>query len=171
METSTRNYADHLTPRAKQIMDMVISGLKSGEIAKSLGLTVQYVSTVIHAPQFEHQLAIRREKFEETFDKNLIDLEQEASAILVKNASKAAQKMVDLLDNENSTIQQKASGDIMDRVGPTKQATSRDVTQTNIIIDADMAKLIQETMKMDRPATKIIESTEKGKEDLKPKKA
>ena len=67
-ETRKINFANHLTPRSMKIMDMVIEGLKSGMIAKELDLTVQYVSTIIHAPQFQHQLAIRRENYQDHFD-------------------------------------------------------------------------------------------------------
>ncbi len=154
------NYANHLTPRASRIMDMVISGMKSGEIAKELDLTVQYISTVVHAPQFEHQLAIRREKFEETFDQNIINRESDAMAILRENAAAAALKMVELLDNESPSIQHKASVDIMDRAGPAKQSGSIDISQTNIIIDENMANLIKETIDMDKNPTKIIDSKE-----------
>ena len=160
MHENEMNFANHLTPRSLKIMDMVISGLKSGAIAEALGLTVQYISTVIHAPQFEHQLAIRRSTYQENFDQSLISSEQDSMKILRESAAKAAQKMVNLLDNENSAIQQKASCDIMDRVGPTKQTKNADISQTNIILDEASAKLIRETFLMDEPKRKIIESKE-----------
>lgn len=160
MSENQINYANHLTPRAGKIMDMVITGLKSGEIADKLGLTVQYISTIVHGPQFQHQLAIRREKFEDDFDDNLIASEQKANQILRENAAKAANKMVALLDSESEQIIHKASTDIMDRVGPTKQNKSIDLSQTNIIIDEGMANLIKETLDMDKPQRKQIESKE-----------
>lgn len=160
-EQKRTDFANHITPRAMKIMDMVISGLKSGEIADSLKLTVQYVSTVIHAPQFQHQLAMRREKFEEDFDQNLIASEQEAAEILRNNAAAAARKMVRLLDSESEQIVHKASTDIMDRVGPTKQNKNIDLSQTNIIIDEGMANLIKETLDMDKKQPrKLVESKE-----------
>ena len=141
-------------------MDMVIQGLKSGAIAERLELTVQYVSTIVHAPQFQHQLAIRRENYQEHFDQSLIENEQDANKILKKNAIAAALKMVALMEAGNSNIQLKASCDIMDRVGPTKQNKNIDISQTNIIVDEKMAKLIKETLEMDKPKAKQIESKE-----------
>ena len=155
MAEKPRDYANHLTPRAMKIMDMVIAGLKSGAIADKLGLTVQYISTIVHAPQFEHQLAIRRERFEEEFDHSLIETEQEAASILKRNAAEAARKLVKLLDSESEAIVHKTSTDIMDRVGPTKQNRNIDIAQTNIIINDSMASLIKETLEMDRPKKKI----------------
>ena len=160
MQENNINFANHLTPRSLKIMDMVIQGLKSGAIAERLELTVQYVSTVVHAPQFQHQLAIRREIYQEHFDQSLIENEQDANKILKKNAIAAALKMVALMEAGNSNIQLKASCDIMDRVGPTKQNKNIDISQTNIIVDEKMAKLIKETLEMDKPKAKQIESKE-----------
>jgi len=160
MQENKVNFANHLTPRAMKIMDMVIQGLKSGAIAKKLELTVQYVSTIVHAPQFQHQLAIRRENYQENFDQALIEDEQDANQILRNSAKAAAEKMVALLDTGNSNIQLKASADIMDRVGPTKQTKNIDLSQTNIIVDVEMAKLIKETLDMDKPKVKQVESKE-----------
>ncbi len=165
MDAENVNFANHLTPRAMKIMDMVISGFKSGAIAEKLGLTLPYVSKVVHAPQFEHQLAIRRNRYEETFDKDLIDAEHDAMQILKDKAAAAAQKMVDLMEDDSPTIQHKSAADIMDRVGPTKQTKNLDISQTNIIIDEGMANLIKETLSMDKPKVKQIESKEKAPDE------
>jgi hypothetical protein len=150
--------ANHLTPRAVKIMDMTILGLKPGQIAKSLGLTVAYVSTIIHAPQFQHQLAQRRDRYEEKFDDEAIRKEQEAADLIKQNARKAAEKVIGLLDSDSEAIQLKAGADIMDRAGLTKQNRTGDISQTNIILDEAAVNLITETLKMDKNPSKLIES-------------
>jgi len=64
------------------------------------------------------------------------------------------------LDSESEAIVHKSAGDIMDRVGPTKQNKNIDISQTNIILDDAAAKLIKETLDMDKSKVKQIESKE-----------
>jgi hypothetical protein len=68
--------------------------------------------------------------------------------------------MAQLVDSESDSIAFKASADIMDRAGPTKQNKTVNIDQANIIIDNDMANLIKETLEMEKHPVKSIESKE-----------
>ena len=140
---------NHLNPRYAKIQDMCMQGLKPGQIAERLGLTLPWVSTVINSPNFQHQLSIRRKAFEEVHDQQVINSEKEAADVLKENARRAAQKMVDLLDGDKQEIQIKAAGDILDRVGPSKQTKNENTNSNVVLIDAKMATVINETFEMD----------------------
>lgn len=154
------NFATHLTPRAGKIMDMVLEGVKSGEIARALGLTPSYVSAIIHAPQFEHQLAVRKAHITEQFDDDLASTAEAANDLLRKHAFEAATKLVNLISSDSASVAHKASQDVLDRAGITKQAQNINIDQTNIIIDEAAALLIKETLEMDSRKRKQIESKE-----------
>lgn len=146
----------HITPRAATIMDFVIQGMKSGEIAERLGLSLSYVSTVINAPQFSDALAIRRGNISQQVDDRSIEHLQEAAnesrdadRILREHARKAAENMARLADGDNDSIALRANADILDRVGPQKR-TGVDATQTIVNIDINAAMLIKETLEMDK---------------------
>jgi hypothetical protein len=133
-------------------MDLVIEGLKPGQIAERLNLTLSYVSTIIHAPQFDHQLAIRRERIEERIDSDVVDRIQESTEILRKNAVAAANRIAAQVDSESDAIAFRASTDILDRVGQQKRS-GVEVTQTTVNIDVKAAMLIKETLDMDKIAS------------------
>jgi cell division septum initiation protein DivIVA len=133
-------------------MDFCIQGLKTGEIAERLDLSISRVSTIMNGPNFKHQLAIRRAKFEDDFDEKVANNRQEAAEVLKRSAVAAAQRMVQLVDSESDSIAHRASSDILDRVGPQKR-TGVETSQATINIDIDAAKLIEETLKMDNGAS------------------
>lgn len=140
---------DTITPRAAKIMDLVMQGLKSGQIAERIGLTPTYVSAILHAPQFQHQLAIRRGKFEEKFDDEIITSEIEAANVLREHSKQAANRMVELLDSSKDEMAFRASADILDRAGVQKQSKNTTINQTAIVVlDEKRARLIQETLEM-----------------------
>lgn len=159
---------EHLTPRATQIMDLVIQGMKSGAIAERLGLTGPYVSVVVNAPQFKHQLAIRQKRLADRADDAAFDQNQEAIRVvqdadntLKANAKAAADKMVALLDAESEAIQHRAAVDILDRDGLQRQTkTNIDATQTITVLDEKAAQLIKETLEQDGRDGALKEQTE-----------
>ena len=145
------NQMEQLTPRAYEIIDLAIQGLRSGAIAKRLELTHPYVCTIMSAPNFQHQLAMRREKLSDKIDDKIVNTTVEAGNVLKENAIRAANKMVDLLDNESAPIQQKAASEILDRTGIAKQLTSSSTLQQQVVIvDEKSAMIIKETLMIEK---------------------
>lgn len=140
---------NQLTPRHNRIVDFAIRGLKAKEIAERLGLTQPYVCTIMAAPNFQHQLAIRRSKFEDQADEQLVRSDAEAADVLKESAKDAAKRMVELMEGESESISFKASADIMDRVGPQKQQRDAQMQQNIVIVDEKAAVLIKETLMID----------------------
>ena len=147
------NHMEQLTPRATQIMDLAIQGLKSGAIAKRLDLSHPYICTVMSAPNFQHQLSIRRGKLEDKIDEKIVNTTVEAGNEIKKHAVEAARKMVDLLDNDSPAIVHRAAADVLDRAGVCKKSDQGvKMQQQVVIIDNKTAKIIEETMLMDAEA-------------------
>lgn len=150
-----RVYTETLTPRYSRIMDLAMKGLSVREIASIVDMRRGTVATIVNAANFQHQLAVRRASYEEKHDESIlrfeeetISAEKEAQEELRKNALSAAQKMVDLLEDESSAIQLKSAADILDRVGPSKQSGASGAQQAVIInISEKDAAVIQETLR------------------------
>ena len=144
MATAKPFTMEQLTPRHFQIMDLAVQGLPSGEIAKRINLGGAYVSTIMAAPNFQHQLAMRRAKFEERLDDKIVNTTIEAGNVLKQNAIRAANKMVSLLDSGTPGLQKSAAADIMDRVGLAKQTQQNvDVNAKVVVLDAKSASVIE----------------------------
>ena len=140
-------YTETLTPRYNRIMDLCIRGLTSGEIAKELNMGINHVSQIIHAANFEHQLAIRRARYEEKHDESVLRSEEEATEVLRRSAREAAEKMVSLLEDESPVIQLKSASEILDRVGPSKRSGSAGAQAAVIVnISSADAAVIAETL-------------------------
>ena len=144
------NTMEQLTPRHFEIIDLAIQGLKSGEIAKRMKLTLPYVSTIMGAPNFQHQLAMRRERYVDKLDDKIINSTVEAGNVLKENAVKAANTMVALLDNGSAPIQRQAAAEVLDRAGVQKQNPSTLIERQTVVIDEKSAKIITETLKIEQ---------------------
>ena len=143
-------YADQLTPRATQIMDLAILGLNSREIAQRLDLSEPYICQIKGAANFQHQLAIRQEKLRERIDDKIVNATVEAGDVLKKSAVAAAKKIVDLVESENDPLALRASESVLDRVGVIKKGDHGPLLQQQIvIIDEKTARAIEETLKME----------------------
>lgn len=145
------DHAEQLTPRAAQIMDFAIQGLTSGQIAKRIDLSHPYICTIMSAPNFQHQLAIRREKLEERIDDKVANATVEAGTVLKEKAVKAAERLVELVDSENDPLALRASESVLDRVGVSKKTDGGiKLNQQIVIVDDKVARRIQETLEMER---------------------
>jgi len=137
-------------------MDLYIAGLGPKDIAERLEMERRSVSAIIHAPNFQHALAIRRNSIEENQDDKALRNDQEAAKmakeserVLKEHAMEAVEKMVELMEDQSHGIQLRAAADILDRVGPSKQKGTNINQAAVVIIGEDAAKLINETLILD----------------------
>lgn len=144
-------HAETLTPRATEMLDLAIQGLKPGQIAERLSLSLPYVSTILNAPNFQHMLAIRRGKLEDRIDDKIVNSKVEAADVIAAHAVEAAKKLVALADCEHNPIALRASESILDRAGVIKKSDGGGrMTQQIVIIDNKTAQVIQETLEMEK---------------------
>ncbi len=144
-------FMESLTPRAAQIMDLAIQGLPAGQIAKRIGLSQTYISTIMGAANFQHQLAIRREKLDDRMDDKIVNATVEAADVIKDHVVQAARNLVRMADCDKNPLSLKANESVLDRGGiPKKVDGGIKMTQQIVIIDDKTAKAIQETMEMEK---------------------
>lgn len=137
-----------LHSRAHQIMDFVLQGLTNKQIAERLSLSPSFVSSVTNSPNFEHSLAIRRERMQRDLETKVVNKEIEESDQLKEGAKRAMARMIDLIDSSAENIARQAATDILDRAGPYKQSAGQQVNQSIVIIDEKSATLIDESLRL-----------------------
>jgi len=145
-----------LNPRHFIIMDLHISGMSAKAIAEKLEMSEMGVYTVVKSPQFQHEMAIRRERISKDVDENVaFDRGTEEAALnkLKENALAAAGKLVMDMSSMNPAISQKAALEVLDRTGISR-VNKLDVTERSISvnINADDALAIKETLAMMKQA-------------------
>ena len=144
-------HAETLTPRAMEMLDLAIQGLKPGQIAERLSLSLPYVSTILNAPNFQHMLAIRRGKLEDRIDDKIVNSKVEAADVLADHAVQAARNLVALADCQRNPLSLKANESVLDRAGVIKKSDGGvKMAQQIVIIDNKTAQVIQETLEMEK---------------------
>lgn len=111
---------ESLNNRHYKILDLCLSGYTNKEIAEAVGMRQTQVSIVTRSPNFQHELALRRERINEQRDTNLASVQDDATNILKDQARSAAMKLTGLLDSENEGIVRQSANDILDRTGHSK---------------------------------------------------
>ena len=130
-------------------MDLVIRGFNTTQIAGRVGLSRNYVSAILNAPNFEHQLAIRRERWIDRHDEDQLSEQKEADRVLTEAAAEGAREMARLLSDDSSAIRFKAAQDILDRKGPAKRSSGGGgASAAVVVINAEDAGVIKETLEM-----------------------
>lgn len=139
-----QNEIKRLTERHRVIMDLHLSGLSHVQIAQEMGMTPQGVGLVVRSPQFQHEVARRRDQVERDVDQQRVSRVDEARAALEENSLAAATTLVGGLSSDDERIQHSSAKEILDRVmGKRDDASAR----PQLIIDADRLTLLQVTLK------------------------
>ena len=110
-----------MTPRHYKILDLCIAGVPNPRIAEQLSMSRSMVGIITSSPAFQHQLAIRRAKYEEVQNEHQASEVDEVKNQLKKNALAAADKLIGGLDSVDEKISQKAATEILDRTGYPKE--------------------------------------------------
>lgn len=139
-----------LTPRHYKILDLTIQGLPRKEICERVEISPRQLSTLYNSPSFKHQLAVRREKFEEKYDERVMQKNDEVEDTLRKSAQKAAEKMVGLIQSQDPKIAMRSAEQVLDRTGygAIKKDGSGQSSNVNITINGDKLAVLTETLEM-----------------------
>lgn len=116
-------------------MDLHIQGLDAKEIARMMGKSEVGVGMVIRSPVFEEECARRRAATEKANDEAVAVVAVRAKEKIEGAAEDAADKLVELMDDENSAIQFKSCTDILDRVFG--RAGDKEDKRPTILIEGD----------------------------------
>ena len=105
-----------LQARHYKMMDLHLAGMDTKAIAEVMGKSAVGVGQVINSPIFQAEVSRRRASGERAHDEGLAHVAVRAKQVIEDNAENAAQKVVDLMDDEDSSIQFKSATHILDRV-------------------------------------------------------
>ena len=149
MERRSSHKNEYSTPLSVAIMNLYVQNLTGPQIAERLGHSRQYVSSIIKAPNFQHQLSIRRATIADGIDYKVINAETESANALKAHAKEIAENMARLaLESDSESIMLRAGADVLDRVGPQKRQKNAEASVAIVMIDGDAARLIKETAEM-----------------------
>lgn len=140
-----------LMPRHLKIIELVLEGLKLGDIANKVDMSVVQLKNIRNSPTFQHELSMRQESYNSLHDQNMINVQLEtAEEVIQDNQLPAAEMLRDILKGEDTAMQFRAAESLLDRGGHPK-VQKQDTTSRSIVIALDAGKLdlINETLKLD----------------------
>lgn len=142
-------------PRHYKIVDLFLEGTYShSQIAEMVGVSPVTIKNVLAMPSAQDIIAKRRDRIEETKDTmNSIaetSCAENARKILDEASSLAAAMLVENLLSADEKIRNKASNDVLDRIGIARVLKNDNTSKSMILVlDAQMADRINRTLQID----------------------
>lgn len=161
-----------MNPRHFRILDLALDGLSIHQIATEVSLTDLHVRKIFGAPNFQHELAMRRARRTEMQDQSSVDKHDETVSRLQQESLAAAEHIIDTMmdDDEDSKLRVACAKDILDRDGyqPKPTTVAQQAGITLIINDADGARLTESLIldtdskvvdceTLDKPADSVVD--------------
>jgi predicted transcriptional regulator len=147
--------------RKQELLRLLISGKRTREAAKVLGLSPSTCRTYIRCPEFQQKLW--------NADRNLwarVDEEIRVSKLstilrIQELSEQALENLEKLMDSDDESIVYKASADILDRNPDASKRSRQDTSSVNVTIDATQLALAAQTaMEMEaRLGNRTIDAT------------
>ena len=139
-----------LNNRHHAILQACLEGLTNKSICEKFSMKPAQVSVIVNSPNFQHELALRRDKVIEKHTDNVASIQEETASILRQSTKRAAQKLVDLVGSENEATARQSANDLLDRAGfPKVQKQEQKNMSAVVVLDADDLTRLRETLYMD----------------------
>lgn len=124
-------------------MDLYLQGFTQKQISDTVDMKQTQLSIVVNSPNFQHELALRRQKKEDLITTKLASVTQEARDLLRENTKKAAERIIGLLDSEDESIQRQSANDLLDRAGIPKvqKQESKNLSAVVVLSSEDVSRL------------------------------
>lgn len=143
------NIIQQLNPRHYKILEFVLAGVTNKQIAERLNVSPQMISIVINSPSFQHEVSLRREKIDSMKNQRLVESDQEVVDAIKQGTRDAVRRLLSSIGSTDENVAIRASVEILDRGGFPKVSKIESKNLT-VVMDADMLKLLQETVKLDK---------------------
>lgn len=157
------NKIKKLNSRHFKILDLCILGKTTNQIAELLGMKRAQINLIINAPNFQHELAMRRERFEEQQFDEIKNNEDEVANTLREGAIAAAEKLVLGIDSPDDTLAIRSATEILDRTGYPKTQRVDGAAKTVVVINNSDADRLRESLELDRVTESL--TSEDGETD------
>jgi Spy/CpxP family protein refolding chaperone len=134
-------------------MDCFIAGWTNNQVAEKFNMKPTQVSIILHSPNFQHEMALRRARNQQTVDQAIVETTTQRQKVdeIIKNGTiKAAEKMCSLVDSEDESIARQSASDLLDRGGFPKTTKQESKTMAAVmVLDEKMVKRIEESVLLD----------------------
>ena len=138
-----------LNDRHKQIIDYCLAGFKQADIARQLNMSAGQVNLIVNAPNFQHELAIRREVLQDVKVDKLANREDPVLSQLKQGALAAASRLVLGMNDESPTVAIKSATEILDRVGFGKVTKiDANIKAATVVLKTEEARALMDTLAM-----------------------
>lgn len=156
-----------LNPRHYRMLDLFAGGKSNKEVAELVELSEQQVSIIVNSPSFQHELSIRRASLENRIDEGLSqqvvqpsERQEEVDKILREGTVAAAEKLKELVGNQNAAVSRLAANDLLDRTGhPRVNRLDRQAVGVVVLTQKDVDRLV-DTVKLDEDTVVITDAKE-----------
>jgi hypothetical protein len=127
-----------LLPRHYQILELTLGGNGPKEIAQALGMSPQSISLITNAPNFQSELARRRDTIEKSSNDLMAVGSQRAREMLDEASIKAVDVHIQAMQHFDVKVQQTSASKILDLVlgkneGPSKPTIIMNVESINLL--------------------------------------
>ena len=145
-----------LLPRHYSIIDHFLDGeLTIKEIARKMKMTPVGIRNIRNSPTFQHELALRRKQRDNMYDelkvRDKTSDEDKTSEIIHNHTEQAAQRIADLLSDEDKTISLKSAAELLDRGGYPKAAKLEQTSKVAVVVlDPSDLNRIERTLDLDK---------------------
>lgn len=146
------NPIEKMLPRHFAIMDLTLAGMSGVDIAETLGVTRQTIYNVQNSPIFQDELERRRGKVEKETNSALANTPARAKAVLDENATRAAERLANLVDSMDDSVALRASSTILDKVLGKDEDRIRPIT-INVEQMAILQSALEESQAMRKDAS------------------
>ena len=139
-----------LNNRHFAILNRCLAGKTNKEICAEFSMQPTQVSIIVNSSNFQHELALQRDKVIEKSTSSIASMKDETEFILKNNTIKAAQRIADLIDSDNESTSRQSANDLLDRAGFPKvlKQEQKNIAAVVVLDAADLTRL-RETIYMD----------------------
>jgi DNA-binding CsgD family transcriptional regulator len=144
-EGKLRGQLTRLMPRHARVLEMSLAGRSNRDIAEELGITAKLVGMIVNNPLAKHDMEKQSREKKEIASEETLRREVNAQAVLSGNATKAAERMVALVDSDNERVALNSAMAVYDRVfsGPEKSGPTVQINIDQAIIDKLQVILVE----------------------------
>ncbi len=138
-----------LSARHHKIVELCLRGWIPKDIAEHLDMSQQQVSNVINSSSFQYQLAERRSKLNDRVDQDIVEQTQKVDDAIAEHTMSAVSRLGLIVTAGKDGDAIRACDSILDRGGHAR-VQKTESKSVSVTIDASDAKLIAETLEMDK---------------------
>lgn len=137
-KASSAHELQRLNQTHHAMIECCLVGMTRTQIAEAFERSEVGVGLILQSPLFQQELARRRKTHQQTNDQANASVLAQAKDIIERNATKAANTVVSLLDSQDESVRGKHAENLLDRVFGTKQvAASNTFNGPVMMLDGD----------------------------------